>query len=83
MNKDKLIEQTEKMLDAAFTLKKAHAIHKNFFKMETHFADDEPLRTGGKTIDYRISMKIEQVVFNHDKTEVKYVVPPRLKSNIN
>jgi hypothetical protein len=83
MSEKELIRQTEKMLDGAFALKKMLAIHKNFFKFDTHFADDEPLLTGGKTIEYRVSIKMEQVVFNADKSEVKHVVPPRLKDHIN
>jgi hypothetical protein len=77
MNEQKLVEESQKLIDAAFELKHMLSKHKNFFKWETHFGDDRD----GK--DYRVSMKIEQVVFNVDKTDVKYVVPPRLKDHIN
>lgn len=83
MNEQKLIYESQKLIEAAMELKEMLSKHKNFLKWETHYADDKPLLTGGKTIDYRVSMKIEQVIFNHDKTEVKHVVPPRLKNHIN
>ena len=77
MNEKRLIHESQRLVDAAFELKDMLSKHKNHFSWETHFGD---VRDGK---DYRVSMKIEQVVFNAEKTEVKHVVPPRLKDHIN
>jgi hypothetical protein len=77
MNDKKIVEKSEQLVDAAFSLKELMSSHKNAFKWDTHFGDDRD----GK--DYRVTMVIEQVVLTADKTEVKYIVPPRLKDNIN
>lgn len=83
MNENRIREESQKLIEAAMTLKDLLSNHKNAFAFETYFGDDKPLKKGGKTIDYRIKFNVEQVVFNETKTKVKHTVPPRLKNHIN